>query len=58
IKTIDTKFLVNLYVDFQTFSNEAPSKPSNSILATFCHLQAFSNDYSDTILTEDECKQF
>ncbi|CAF4553824.1 unnamed protein product, partial [Rotaria sp. Silwood2] len=36
----------------------APSKPSNSILATFCHLQAFSNDYSDTILTEDECKQF
>ncbi|CAF4469209.1 unnamed protein product, partial [Rotaria sp. Silwood2] len=36
----------------------APSKPSNSIIATFRHLQAFSNDYSGTILTEDECKQF
>ncbi|CAF3370729.1 unnamed protein product, partial [Rotaria sp. Silwood2] len=55
IKTIDTKFLVNLYVDLQTF---VMNKPSNSILATFRHLQAFSNDYSDTILTEDECKQF
>jgi len=136
-KTVDTKFLLNLYVDLQTFSNEvkkffqniilgqrftsiislspnittelsnildetllgltdkcrtnlknlaigqlidrcketihsvqdiprmyrktnreAPSKPSNCILATFRHLQAFSNDYSGIILTEDECKQF
>jgi hypothetical protein len=37
---------------------QAPNKPSNCILATFRHLQTFSNDYSGTILTADECKEF
>ncbi|CAF4077359.1 unnamed protein product [Rotaria sp. Silwood1] len=43
---------------YRKTNREAPSKPSNSIIATFRHLQAFSNDYSGSVLTEDECKQF
>ncbi|CAF3309167.1 unnamed protein product [Rotaria socialis] len=43
---------------YRKTNREAPSKASNSIQATFRHLQSFTNDYSGTILTEDECKQF
>ncbi|CAF0935828.1 unnamed protein product [Rotaria sordida] len=43
---------------YRKTNREAPSKPSSSIITTFRHLQTFSNDYSGTILTEDECKEF
>ncbi|CAF3704595.1 unnamed protein product, partial [Adineta steineri] len=43
---------------YRKTNREAPTKPSNCILATFRHLQTFSDDYNGTLLSSDECQEF
>ncbi|CAF1631556.1 unnamed protein product [Didymodactylos carnosus] len=43
---------------YRKTNREAPTKPSTCIIATFRHLKTFSDEFSGTILTYDECHKF